>query len=340
MIVNYIEKKKIDHNLVDEYLSISEQVNIFTNNGPVKELLESKLHTLLGLDDTKKVICVNNGTSALHTIMLYYDRLFNKKMRWLSPSFTFPSVVVNNSNTILEDIDPRTGTLPKKHKTSLDDYDGIILTNLFGSVVDIPYWVDFCEKNNKRLIFDNASSPLSTYGGYNICSYGDMCFGSLHHTKYLGFGEGGFLVVPSLLYDTVSHITNFGYSSDRVHDKGSSNFKMSDISATFILQHITNFNLGKHLETQNKIISIVKNKGLKVFNYNENLVYGNLPLIIENRDLHFFRDLKIEVNKYYKPLDMSHENSINLYNKIINLPLHSGLTEFQINHINKVLEKV
>ena len=75
------------------------------------------------------------------------------------------------------------------------------------------------EKNDKILILDNASSPLSLLRGKNISTLGDATFGSLHHTKYLGFGEGGFAVIDSKNYRELNSITNFGFKGRKKFNK-------------------------------------------------------------------------------------------------------------------------
>ena len=147
-----------------------------------------------------------------------------------------------------------------------------MLTNLFGSCPhDFFKWIDFCQENKKVLIFDNASSPLSKVNDINICNYGDFSFGSLHHTKYLGFGEGGFAVIPSDYYDEFEEILGFGFTKGairRTYNRHSSNYKMSDISAAAILQQILKFNFENHLEAQSKYLELIsKYPEIKLLNY-------------------------------------------------------------------------
>ena len=49
--------------------------------------------------------------------------------------------------------------------------------------------------NNKFLIFDNAATPFTYYKGKSCCNYGHGSTISFHHTKPLGFGEGGAIIV-------------------------------------------------------------------------------------------------------------------------------------------------
>ena len=193
-MIRFVQNKNIDIFLFEEIIRDSGKSNHFTNNGPAKFALERKLEELLDIGCDKAVLCVANGTLALHSIYLFLNKKYGK-LKFVSPSFTFPSCSVSNWGIQILDIENKNYTIPLTEE-NLDKYDAFIITNLFGTYPkNIDQWISKCKVKNKILIFDNASSPLSKVGGVNICNLGDFSFGSLHHTKYLGFGEGGFLVV-------------------------------------------------------------------------------------------------------------------------------------------------
>jgi dTDP-4-amino-4,6-dideoxygalactose transaminase len=197
-----------------------------------------------------------------------------------------------------------------------------------------------CQKTNKILIFDNASSPMSLYKNSNICNFGNSSFGSLHHTKFLGFGEGGFIVIPCEEYDEINRILNFGFTSQRIYNSLSSNFKMSDVTAAYCLAHAESYDVERHLEIQNLLFAEMKKIGVSVFNTDNKMcsyALGNLPLLFNDKiDTQRFRDLGVEANKYYRPLkSLKHSN--HLFSRIVNLPLHAGLTDYQIEFMCKVV---
>lgn len=332
-MINYIAKKHLRINRVKELLSISEKINHFTNNGPIKSLLENTLENILNIDSSKKILCLTNGTAALHCLMLLAKkRNINK---WVIPSFTFPSAVTSFFDVDILDIDKKTSTLPLDEE-KLQKYEGIILTSLFGSFLNITEWENFCKKNNKILILDNASSPLSCFNGKNICSFGNYSFGSLHHTKYLGVGEGGFVVVPKEDYDDILAISNFGFNDKREYNSLSSNFKMSDFSAAHILAHIEKYDIKKHISIQSEIIEKTKCiQSIEYLNYHNETVYGNLPIVFNQKnkaDNTHFQSMNIIANKYYKPLK-NFPNTSKLYDKIINIPLYDTMNKNDIKTI-------
>jgi dTDP-4-amino-4,6-dideoxygalactose transaminase len=340
MRINYIDNKAISYDNVKKYLNKSIKTNIFTNNGPVKYDLERKLEKIFNISDDKKIICLNSGTSALHTLLFFYEKKYKRKLSWVSPSFTFASIITNDSDINILDIDSETKTLPLNFP--IEQYDGVIITNTFGSYSDIKVWEELCKKHDKLLIFDNASSPLSEYDNTSINNYGNASFGSLHHTKYLGFGEGGFITINEEYYDDINAISNFGFHGDRIPSTLSSNFKMSDLSAAFILQHLNNVKIDNLKTIQEKIIVELSNiNGVELFNYNKGVVYGNIPVLFESpMEVSKFHNLGIEANKYYKPLRQGHINSNNLYNNIINLPLHESINDYDVDYLIKMIKKM
>ncbi len=335
MKINYIQHKNIDVNLVQRYLNICNEHNQFTNNGPIKDLLEKQIEKMIRCPSHKRVLCVSNGTTALHALIFHYEIKHKRKLKWVSPSFTFPSCVVNETNTKLVDIDLNTYTLKPE---DVGDADGIIITNLFGTIVNF----DINQFKDKIIIYDNASSFLSCdENDTNICLLGDAAFSSLHHTKTFGFGEGGFLVVNSDEYEALQAICGFGFHYSRIHHPKSSNFKISEISSAYILQHINNYDIDNHLKVQNQYFKCLsKIDDIKILNYNERYFYGNLPVIFKNPiSPSVFRDIGIEANKYYKPIADNHINSCYLYDRIINFPLHANISEFEINYICSAINR-
>ena len=78
--------------------------------------------------------------------------------------------------------------------------------------------------------------------GTNSCNLGNASFISLHHTKPLGFGEGGLAIVDKHLEEQVRIACNFGFVDRKFNERGS-NFKISEISAAAILQYWDTFNI-------------------------------------------------------------------------------------------------
>jgi dTDP-4-amino-4,6-dideoxygalactose transaminase len=335
MKVNFIANKKFKNTDVLEFLKMSSDQKKFTNDGPVKKLLEYELKNILNIPENKSVVCLSNGTTALHTLLYSFEIKNRKKLKWMTPSFTFPTPMVggfkSNVGLVCE-----SGRLLKD--SNLNDIDGLIITSIFGSSLDIEYWVDRCKEENKILILDNASSPCSLIKKESIMSYGDASFSSLHHTKFLGVGEGGFVVVEEEIAELINKIACFGFDQFRKYDSRSSNFKMSDITAAYILSHVKNYDIEKHKSIQNELVNFVDLIGLKTLGSCNDIVYGNLPVIFNKKiDKSFFTNLNVEVNKYYRPLIEEDFNAWEIYERIINFPLHDELTLIELDILKDVL---
>lgn len=358
-MVNFVQRKPYDLERIGEILEESKSVNWFTNNGPVKNILDRELEHLLwkwgATDEHHRVLTVNNGTSACHMIFHYYLKT-QMRRKWLVPAFTFPTPVIGNMDieVRVSEIDPDTYTIPYDSEF-LDWADGVVITNLFGtSAGDLEKWEQLSKEKDFVLVFDNASSPL----GPDLFNYGAMSFGSLHHTKPLGFGEGGFIVCTNNERAELERILNFGFDSEKNYDIFSSNYKISDVSAAFILDHIRNYDYDKHMQNQSEMIDFIesmKDCDWEVFrpegndDYSKTLL-GNLPIVSKSGKCNAeelvmkLRSDKVEANRYYKPLrlqrNMKCVSAMHLYMNIINLPLHAGLTDYQLWHMKNMLSKL
>jgi len=330
-VIKFIEKIEPDHQRVKQLLQLSQDSGHYTNEGPVKALLEDNLLSTLQLNE-KRVYCCNSGTSAIYIAMYLAEQSYGKRMRWCIPSFTFPSCINGELFDVdVLDIDIQTATLTT---SQCDEYDGIVLTNLFGTIVDIEAWESYSKSRGKILIYDNAASPLTRYKGKNICNYGDYAIGSFHHTKYLGFGEGGFLTLTKEEYTAAQRISAFGfgtYKEDyRRANIRASNFKLPDTAAAYILQHIERFSIKKYLELQSEVVEKIEAAGIRIFRGHNNgdteIVFANIPCILDNEvQMKDLQGRSVEFKKYYYPLFPANENAFQLYNHIINVPLNKNV---------------
>ena len=223
-----------------------------------------------------------------------------------------------------------------------NDIDGIIVTNIFGNIVNINKYEKWAKDNNKFLIFDNAATPYTFYKGKNSCNYGIGSTISFHHTKPLGFGEGGAIIVDKKYEKNIRCLINFGIDlTENYWVKEGNNYKMSDISAVYILQYLDNFDviLNKNLLLYNymkerlpKNIKLFQHLMMELFypvvfiyfdNYNDNIRVK----MIENN---------IFCRKYYHPLKYT-KNTIEIYKKILCLPCNVDMNLSDIDIILSLL---
>ncbi len=338
--------KDISLDNIGKYLNKSFENNHLTNWGPcvidLENLLREKLHIL----QNKSVICTSSGTTALHALIGGITKYYKQKLRFAVQSYTFPSSIQQIlSESIIVDID-EFGGLNLSH-INIDDIDGIIVTNCFGNLVNIDEYECWRHKNNKILIFDNAATPSSFWKGNNSINYGNGAIVSLHHTKPIGFGEGGFVVVDSIYEENVRECIDQGFGRPekipQVFYVGS-NYKMSDVSAAFILSYFEKYHTIRetHIylyQEMKKLIGHFNN--IKFFPCSISDPFcSHFALLIENGiEEDFFNREGIVAKKYYKPLADNTPVSDRYYRDIICLPLHIDLTKEDLLLYRDLIER-
>ncbi len=291
--------------------------------------LEATLRRLLRISDKKAVIATCSGSAALHGLIGGLAENWGR-MKLAVQSFTFPCHHQQAlSESALIDIDEEGGLDLDKLPSSLS---GVIVTNCFGHIVDIEKYENWRRDAGKLLIFDNAATPATFIDGVNSLNYGDGAVISLHHTKPLGFSEGGAIIVDKRHEDPVRRCV--GYKS-AVHGistgEYASNFKMSDVCAAYILLILDHYHeiVEKHI----RLYTYVKNRiqtlpGVQLYPSSVDTVFSNcLPVLFNYPvDPAVFLDSGVVCHKYYRPLSKTPVAG-DFYNRIICLPLHYDLTE-------------
>jgi len=346
--INWIPSKNIDAILINNLLENSIKDNQFTNYGPNVKLLESIIKTDFHIEDNKDVIVVSNASHAIQCLAAGIEYDNKNKIKWATQSFTFPPSAQGYLDDVkIVDIDLDGGLNLEEIDNTID---GIIVTNIFGNIVDIDKYINFCEENNKYLIFDNAATSYTFYKNKNCLNYGIGTVISFHHTKPIGFGEGGAIIVNKKYSDTIRKLINFGISleDNSYFSRYGNNFKMSDISAIFIIQYLKNSLdtiIKKHTELYNYFESKIKDLNIKTFRlfksyHDKDKILVSCFAIIFNE----YNDeiaLKLNENnifcrKYYYPLENT-KNSMELYNKILCISCTKDLTFEDIDYMFDIL---
>lgn len=351
MKLSWMNKKTIDYDYVQERLGKCLENGVFSNFGSNVSQLEQELHSLLKLDANKKVIVVCNGALALNALVACYNYYSDRRLVFATQSFTFPcSGQLFLENSLILDIDQNMGCNIEHLESKKDLFDGIVITNSFGRCTNIQSYIDFCTTNNKILLFDNASTSYTFYKGKNSLNYGNGSIISLHHTKPIGFGEGGAIIVDDKYYETCRRMISFGYhGNDRTHySPFASNCKMSEISAIYISQWLKNFDMIKSNLTflrkyfEDKLtLETVKDFA----DVDQECIVSTIPVIFPSKiDTQFFNENGVEAKKYYVPLSDDTPVSQSLYERLICFPLHCDMTyqdiDYTIDLINLVLNKM
>ena len=340
-MVSWVPKKAVNTTIVNELLSLSDAKNQYTNGGPVVALLESKVRELLKIDDSKSVVCVSNGTVALWAAVAAIELYERKAIQFCTQSFTFPASAQGYlDNVIIIDNDEGGGL--DLEKVDISGCDGIIVTNVFGNVVDIAKYEEWCVTHGKFLLFDNAATSYSFYRGKNSCNYGNASTISFHHTKPMGFGEGGAIIIDSKYERCLRNAINFGIDNTsptaRWHRFGG-NYKMSDIQAAYILQYLERFN--ELITTSERLYSyfvdkLKTQKEICLFpNYSDTPPFLSCLSILtphSERTIKALLERNIYCRKYYNPLEDTLV-ATDLYNRIVCISFTVDMTTSDIDSI-------
>lgn len=328
--MTFILKKKINYLTLEKYLKSAHDTNQFSNGGYATKFLEERAREILKISDSKAVIATSSGTAALHAILYAMMRQENRNMRVCTQDFTFPSNSQGPATgPIITDIDSNCNM--DIYNEYAHTYGEIyIVTNCFGHVQDLDTILKFSQENNKKVIFDNAATPYTFYNGINTCNLGNASYISLHHTKHIGFGEGGLAIVENHLEESVRTAINFGLVDKQFNERGS-NFKISEIAAATILQYWDQFDID---ELKEKLLNNYYDQLYSLNQEETGIVFPNhsdedsflpscLPYIFnETKNEDEYKNSK----KYYHPL-RGLSISKQIYDRIICFPIAGGIND-------------
>jgi len=317
-MIPYILKKTISYDKFQYYLKKAHDTNQFTNYGWAAKELEIRARDMLKIDESKAIIACSSGTAALHA-MLWGIQRRDGAQRIGTQDFTFAS------NSLGPAQGPIVLDMKGDGNANLgDDVNAryikiLILTNCFGHLQDYEY---ISKYNYPYLVFDNAATPYTFLNGSNSCNYGVGSYISLHHTKPIGFGEGGLAIIDKEYEDEVRIATNFGIVKEKFNERGG-NYKISDVSAAAILQWWDQFDIDDLMKKfQDNYYNIkYEMRDQEGFSWNhfsdDDVFFPNCYPFVHAKDTKV-TDIKsdYEVKKYYYPL-RQFPVSMELYNKII-----------------------
>jgi len=331
-MTQYILRKKLDTTTFENYLMPAQETNQFSNGGHATSVLEARAREMLKISDDKAIIATSSGTSALHAILYAMMRRNNSNMRVCTQDFTFPSNSQGPATgPIITDIDANCNM--NLYDEYAHNYGQIyIVTNCFGHVQDLDKVLMYAQEHKKIIIFDNAATPYTFINGINTCNLGHASYVSLHHTKHIGFGEGGLAIVENHLEEAVRVACNFGLVKKQFNERGS-NFKMSEIAAAAILQYWDSFDID---ELQEKLLNNYYNKLFDLNKKYEGVVHANfsdddkfLPVCVPfifNKPTLAEEHPEEDCKKYYHPL-RGLPVSKQIYDRIVCFPITEGLND-------------
>lgn len=213
------------------YLNQIDQNGWYSNFGPLLMAMERRLAARF--ETPVALTTVANGTQAL-TLALMASRAPQGTLCAV-PSWTFVATLhaVATAGMIpwMVDVDPDTWMIdPQALKRQLADAPGpvgaVIPVSAYGTVPDLAAWARFREETGLPVIADCAAA-------FDACRTAEVpVMVSLHATKALGVGEGGFIAsTDAALIQRIRETTSYGFRGSRESQFPATNAKLSEYAA-------------------------------------------------------------------------------------------------------------
>lgn len=219
------------------YLQEIDRNRTYSNQGPLARRLESRLAARLGLPDGA-VAAVANATLGLAVAAAIVRRPEGRLC--LMPSWTFAASGHAARSAGLEpffvDVDEDDWSMsPDAARAALAQAPGPVGCAMpvapFGQPADAAAWAQFQADTGVPVVIDAAASFDALQGPYDA-----PMVVSLHATKALGAGEGGFVVRPDPEFiQMTQQRCNFGFFGSREAVCDATNAKMSEYHAAAAL---------------------------------------------------------------------------------------------------------
>lgn len=220
------------------YLERIDKARWYSNFGPLVLELQARLAKHLNMD-VEAVVTASSATAGLISVL----RALNlpKDSLCLVPSWTFvaspASAIAAELTPYFVDVDEETWALNPDYvreiiRTVKGVIGAVIVVSPFGKRVDLAAWDKFSADTSIPVVVD-AASGFDYFSGQPFGKT-PVVF-SLHATKILGCGEGGFVVSSDhALIRHVREQTNFGLYTRHISTPGINN-KMSEYTAAVAL---------------------------------------------------------------------------------------------------------
>ncbi len=320
--VAFVENKPLDLGHVAELLAHCERCNQWANRGPLYWALAESYQDHMNLPEDFAVTPCANGGIALEALARFHDVKIGKPVRWVGSAFSFSNLGRGwFAGMRLIDCDAR-GMLDLAALRALDpaDYDGIVVTNIFGLWQDFGPYIDFARSSGKLMLIDNAAGIDRRVPDWPYQSF------SLHHTKPYGAGEGGLFVSPRDEAEKIYALLNYGAIDQEDRGHWLNNGKLSDIACAFHLDRLEKYPEWSpgYREQAERVQALATDLGLRP------LVPGPLDRPATSRAFVSAGEIPIErllygntlvFGKYYKPLVQTAE-AVGIFGRLVNIPTH------------------
>lgn len=332
------------------------ETRVYSNFAEVEQRLSKALKTRWGSPD---LLLFNNCTTALFTGMLALPR----KGVIVTTPFSFPATAhaakLAGFDIRFCDIEPETLNIdPDAVLATIDDDTvGVLGVHVFGNPCNVRAIGDICAFHGLYEIYDAAHCVDVFMDDRSLFHHGLFSVVSLHATKLLHCGEGGALFSRnSDFMAAVKLLMNFGIVKEDVLDSVGLNGKMSEFNAAVglsVMPRVAEEISARACVAAQYYEGLSRVSGVSFPRFPDNLVRNHqyFPIILSDNS-NYKRDLvqlklkekNIHCRKYFFPLlsncraykacsPRPMPTAERIANQILCLPIHSGVTEEDINCI-------
>ena len=256
------------------------------------------------------------------------------------------------------DVDAKTGLITAKllEHVITPQTSAVVVTHLFGNVVELNKIVDLCQQYNIALLEDCAQAAGARYLDKHVGTFGNIGIFSFYPTKNLGaIGDGGMLITDDeILATRLISLRQYGWSSKyNISLTGGMNSRLDELQAAILrikLRSLDSKN-SKRLQIIGFYQEAFKPLGLRLLTSCKpgNVAHLAVLLLPKNIDREGFRNsmksLGIDTEVHYPLLDTEQiglnmdgfpseiPNSQDLVSKIVSIPIFPQMTTIEISAV-------
>ncbi|MGH7492147.1 MAG: DegT/DnrJ/EryC1/StrS family aminotransferase [bacterium] len=347
---------------IQDELSDLLQSRWLSNFGKYATQLEKRLEGFLGV---KYVRTVPNATTGLMILLATLP----KNTEVLVPSFTFPvtghAIVHARLRPRFVDVDPETFNISVEDAAAKisPETSAILAVHTFGNPCRIAELQALAERYHLKLFFDSAPALGSKCHGKLLGSFGDAEVFSMSGTKIVTAGEGGFIATNDerLVLD-IDCLRNYGINTNQRNCRLIGyNGKLSELNAVLALKSLDRLN--ENILRRHQIAAIYKTRLCRIpgLTFQMSMPYNEINNWTFAVQMHpeqfganaddcqdFLATRNIDTKRYYHPA--LHQagayrafdgevlpQSECLANHVLCLPVHSDLTDGQVEKVCKTI---
>lgn len=336
--------------------------------GPKTKAFEESFASYIGAPYS---VGLNSCTAALHLGLKLINPSAGKEVITTAVTFvsTNHAILYNGCKSVFADINPETGNLDVEsvRQQITSRTAAIMIVHYGGYPCDIDEFYALSHQSDIPVIEDCAHACGAIYKGKRVGSHGNIHAFSFHAVKNLPIGDGGALTVSSEEHylrlkrlrwmgidsDTFVRTKSGGYKWEYDINEVGYKYQMNDVNAAIALAQLkyVDKNNEKRSRIAAKYTELLSNvPGVKLLNYKSDRTssFHLFCILAKKRDdlIKKLNENGIETGVHYKrndyyPMYQKHNlpNTEYFWRNVISLPMHTMLTDEDVEYIAGVIRK-